>query len=76
MTRRQYRLEWCFIGRPPLVALVHFDSDGAAVRAAKAEEFYRPIFRRAGLASRTRSEFEYTDRFPIPSAVHVQRVAQ
>jgi hypothetical protein len=70
----QYRLTWTFVGRPPLVRLVRFGSDGAAVRAARAPEFYRGIFRRAGLVYRSRSEFEYMDRFPVPSGVHVERV--
>ena len=73
MTRHEYRIEWNFIGRPALVRLVHFNSDGAAVRAAKSPEFQRGIFRRAGLVYRSRSEHEFMDRFPVPSAVHVQR---
>jgi len=71
--RHQYRLTWTFTGRPPLIRLVHFSSDGAAVRAAKAPEFQRGIFRRAGLASRTTSGFEYRDRFPVPAYVNVER---
>lgn len=73
--RKQYRIVWTFDGRPELVRLAWFDSPDAATRAANAEEWYRGVFRRAGIIKRhPRSEYEYMDRSPVPAFVSVAAV--
>jgi hypothetical protein len=69
--RKQYRITWTFPNGRKLVRLIHFQSSIQAEHTCAAPDFYREIFRRAGLAYRTASAFEYLDHFPTPSGVTV-----
>ena len=74
--RHQYRITWMFPDGYKLIRLVRFTGWDAANRAARAPEYYRDIFRRAGLYDRSTGEYEYLDRFPTPSNVIVETTGE
>ena len=72
----QYRVEWRMANGAKLVRLVRGTSTESVQRAASTESYYRPIFRRANMFTRSTSAHEYMDRFPVPAEIKVQSIRE
>ena len=68
----KYKVTWRFGEGRQLVRLIPAPSLEIARKRAEAENYQRPIFRRANLYTRSTSAYEYLDHFPVPTEVLVE----